>query len=100
MLTKSILVFKFLQHLRLVELTHISHTHRHADEFTRHNTGMLDETNTATELEGSAATSRGTLGTSDATPTFLTVLSRAFPKEEFPPPHECQPVGIVHALII
>ena len=31
---------------------------------------------------------------------FLTTLSREFPKEEFLPPHGCQCMGIVHALIL
>ena len=44
---------------------HTSHTHGHKDKYRRCNTGLLDETNTVTELEGSAVTSRGTLGTSE-----------------------------------
>ena len=66
------------------------HTHGYADDHMQHNTRQLDETNTAIELQGSAVTSSGTLGTSNIT----TVLSRAFPKEESLP-HGCQLMRIV-----
>jgi len=80
------------QDLRLIaELPHTSHTHGHTDECMRHNTELLDETNTATELRGSAVTSQGTLATGDNT-------TMAFPKEEFPPPHGCKSMEIVCAL--
>jgi len=80
------------QDLRLIaELPHTSHTHGHTNECMRHNTELLDETNTATELRGSALTSWGTLATGDTT-------TMAFPKEEFPPPHGCKSMEIVCAL--
>ena len=43
------------------------HTHQHTDKYTRHNTGLLDKTNTATELHRSVIAFRSTLGTSDVT---------------------------------
>ena len=57
--------FICLQDLRLV--AELTHKHRHTDDKHDDNSGLLDKTNTATELGGHAVTSWGTLGTSDAT---------------------------------
>ena len=70
-----------------MELQHTHLTHMGIDEYMKHTAGRLAEMNIATEFGGSAVTSRGTLGTS-------------FLQEEFPPPHGCQPMEIVHALIL
>ena len=43
-----------------MEQPHTSHTHGNTDEYTRHHTGLLDETKTATELGGRAVISRDT----------------------------------------
>ena len=84
--------FFFLQDVRLVN----EHRHGHTNEYTRHNAGLLYETNTATELGGSTITPQGTLGASDVTtmaPPFSPLTSGHFLRRNF---H--LPMGIVHAL--
>ena len=84
----NVLSFIYLQDLKLfMKLPHIHLTHQgHTDDYTRHSTALLDETNRATELGESVVTSRGTLDISDVTtmaPPFSSLSSGYFIRRDF-----------------